>query len=97
MLNKGKINKFMSGVLVAPMVLGISNQVFENFKIFASAGVLDEDYTPEKNLAEVDEDYIPEENLVEIDEDYIPEENLVEVDEDYYNAEELNEQCRRIK
>ena len=78
MSNKNKIYKLISGVLVNTMVLGISNQVFENLKVFASSGVLDEDY-------------IPEENLVEIDEDYIPEENLVEVDEDYYNAEELNE------
>ena len=79
MSNKNKIYKLISGVLVNTMVLGISNQVFENLKVFASSGALDEDY-------------IPEENLVEIDEDYIPEENLVEIDEDYYNAEELNEE-----
>ena len=65
MLNKGKINKFMSGVLVAPMVLGISNQTFENLKVFASSGVLDEDYIPEENLVEVDEDYYNAEELNE--------------------------------
>ena len=73
MLNKGKINKFMSGVLVAPMVLGISNQVFENFKIFASAGVLDEDYIPEENLVEIDEDYY---NAEELNEENIDENGL---------------------
>ena len=38
MSNKNKIYKLISVALVAPMVLGISNQTFENLKVFASSG-----------------------------------------------------------
>ena len=62
MSNKNIINKLISGVLVNTMVLGISNQVFENFKIFASSGNQEERILGEsEKRIQGDEDYNAEE------------------------------------
>ena len=66
MSNKNIINKIISGILVNTMILGISNQVFENFKIFASSGDQEERILGEsEKRIQGDEDYYNAKELYE--------------------------------
>ena len=74
MSNKTIINKLISGILINTMVLGISNQVFENFKIFASSGNQEERILGEsEKRIQGDEDYY---NAEELDENNIDKNEL---------------------
>ena len=73
MNKKHKTNKFISGMLIAPMVLSVSGTCFENFKIFASSDFSIGASVPSfgESLLESDSNY-----EVELDENNIDENKL---------------------